>query len=59
MTMFNWERVRLFDEAACVVLYAMVVEAGKARVTHVDCRPERKLRPKPLSTVELQKKASK
>jgi len=58
MTMFNWERGRLYDEAACVVLYAMVVEAGEARVTHVDKSPVTKVRPRPLATVELQKKAS-
>ncbi len=57
-TAFEWARTRLFDEAACVVLYALVVEAQQARVTYVNAAPTTRARPLPLSTVELQKKAS-
>lgn len=37
-TDFAWARGRLFDEAACFALYAMVVEAGEGSV--VDVRAE-------------------
>eukprot|EP00727_Mastigamoeba_balamuthi_P009279 m51a1_g4974 putative dna topoisomerase iii (1265) ;mRNA; r:13124-18365 len=58
---FLWERVRLFDRAACLLLYEPCVAAAaaaQATVTRVESRPRRKCRPLPLTTVEFQKAAS-
>ncbi|CAM9520656.1 unnamed protein product, partial [Discosporangium mesarthrocarpum] len=55
---FVWKRGRLFDHACCLVLFELTVEDGVAVVTSVDARRVTKPRPIPLSTVELQKRAS-
>lgn len=56
---FSWNRGRLYDCVACMVLFGMCVEAGEAEVTQLTGRPRNKWRPVPLATVELQKRASK
>ncbi|CAM9767021.1 unnamed protein product, partial [Chrysoparadoxa australica] len=55
---FNWCRQRLFDHAACLALYSLCCDDGQAVVTSVKARMTSKRRPLPLSTVELQKRAS-
>lgn len=55
---FHWERNRLFDRFVCVVLYEMVVEVTNGRVSQVIAKENRKYKPVPLATVELQKKAA-
>ncbi|CAN0107363.1 unnamed protein product [Ectocarpus fasciculatus] len=55
---FSWQRGRLYDHACCAILYEMTVEDGVAVVTSVEARRVTKARPIPMSTVELQKRAS-
>ena len=56
---FNWERVRLYDQFTCIVLYEICLESnGKAIVTQCNERPTTKHRPVPLNTIDLQMKAS-
>ncbi|CAM9802638.1 unnamed protein product, partial [Phaeothamnion confervicola] len=57
-TSFLWKRERLFDHLACLVLFEMTVDDGVAVVTSVDGRRTTRQRLLPLSTVELQKRAS-
>ena len=57
---FHWDRTRLFDRLACVVLYERSLRAvADARVTRVQTKPAQNTRPLPLTTVELQKASSK
>lgn len=56
---FNWQRQRLFDEAACRALFEVCKENPTASVLNVDRKPKTKWRPLPLSTVELQIRMSK
>ncbi|KAI1500688.1 DNA topoisomerase [Biscogniauxia marginata] len=55
---FSWARTRLFDRAATVVLYERCLTAKKAKVTKVQEKPTIKPKPLPLTTVELQKMAT-
>lgn len=55
---FSWARNRLFDRVSAVVLYERCLAAKKAKVTKVQEKPTRKYKPLPLTTVELQKAAT-
>ncbi|GKT80915.1 DNA topoisomerase [Colletotrichum tofieldiae] len=55
---FNWSRNRLFDRMSVVILYERCIKAKKAKVTKVQEKPTRKWKPLPLTTVELQKAAT-
>ncbi|XP_078442780.1 topoisomerase 3alpha [Wolffia australiana] len=55
---FNWIRGRLFDYTCSVIIYEMCVEQPLATVTNVKKQQRLKYPPFPLSTVELQKRAS-
>jgi DNA topoisomerase III len=55
---FNWSRNRLFDRASVVVLYERCLVAKTARVTKVQEKPTKRWKPLPLTTVELQKMAT-
>ena len=48
---FNWSRVRLFDERACLTLYEKVLDDPLATVTSVKTKPKSKYRPVALDTV--------
>ncbi|KAI6359889.1 hypothetical protein MCOR25_006932 [Pyricularia grisea] len=56
---FTWTRGRLFDRASVIILYERCIEAKTATVTKVQEKPTRKWKPLPLTTVELQKMATK
>lgn len=56
---FLWSRVRLFDRASVTILYERCLRAKKAKVVKVEEKPTSRWRPLPLTTVELQKMASK
>ncbi|EHK41268.1 hypothetical protein TRIATDRAFT_249816 [Trichoderma atroviride IMI 206040] len=55
---FSWARNRLFDRMTAVLLYERCLDAKKAKVTKVQEKPTRKFKPLPLTTVELQKAAT-
>lgn len=55
---FSWARNRLFDRMSTLILYERCLEAKKAKVTKVQERPTSKYKPLPLTTVELQKAAT-
>ncbi|RCI14715.1 hypothetical protein L249_6451 [Ophiocordyceps polyrhachis-furcata BCC 54312] len=55
---FGWARNRLFDRTTTVILYERCLAAKKALVTQVQEKPTRKFKPLPLTTVELQKAAT-
>ncbi|CBZ54216.1 putative DNA topoisomerase III alpha [Neospora caninum Liverpool] len=55
---FTWDRQRLFDQLAVLVLYEMCLENPVATVTDVRGTERTKPRPVPLCTVELHKMAS-
>lgn len=55
---FTWARRRLFDRQSALVLYELCVERRVAVVTSVNGHEKKRWRPTPLSTVELQKEAS-
>lgn len=60
---FDWARHRLYEEYASHVLYELCVEDSAtlddcARVERVDSQRRSRMRPTPLSTIELQKAAS-
>lgn len=55
---FTWARNRLFDRFSVVILYERCLAAKSAKVTKVQERPTRKFKPLPLTTVELQKAAT-
>lgn len=55
---FSWGRHRLFDRAAVVILYERCLSAKQAKVIKVQEKPTRKWKPLPLTTVELQKMAT-
>lgn len=48
---FNWKRVRLFDEQACIAIHDVCTENPQARVETVNSKPKSKWRPLPLDTV--------
>ncbi|XP_020586433.1 DNA topoisomerase 3-alpha [Phalaenopsis equestris] len=55
---FSWMRGHLFDYTCAVIVYEMCVEEPMATVTDVKHKEKLKYPPHPLSTVELQKRAS-
>ncbi|KAH8793031.1 DNA topoisomerase [Hyaloscypha sp. PMI_1271] len=55
---FNWKRNRLFDRAVVVILFERCITAKTAKVIKVQEKPTSKWKPLPLTTVELQKNAS-
>ncbi|KAK4106616.1 prokaryotic type I DNA topoisomerase [Parathielavia hyrcaniae] len=55
---FNWSRHRLFDRMSVVVLYERCLAARTAKITKVQEKPTKKWKPLPLTTVELQKMAT-
>ncbi|KAH7354441.1 DNA topoisomerase [Plectosphaerella cucumerina] len=55
---FSWSRNRLFDRMTVVILYERCLAAKTAKVTKVQEKPTRKWKPLPLTTVELQKAAT-
>lgn len=55
---FSWQRNRLFDRMSTVILYERCLAAKTATVTKVQQKPTRKFKPLPLTTVELQKAAT-
>lgn len=48
---FSWQRVRLFDEAFCRILYERCLENSTASVLKVIKKPKSKWRPVPLDTI--------
>ncbi|EJU05529.1 prokaryotic type I DNA topoisomerase [Dacryopinax primogenitus] len=57
-TDFTWRRGHLFDFPATLALYELCVESPEATIAQVTKKPTKKWRPLPLTTVELQKSAS-
>ncbi|KAJ1309638.1 hypothetical protein OPQ81_006405 [Rhizoctonia solani] len=57
-TVFSWRRHHLFEFDVALALYEGTVENPMARVTKVTKKPTKKWKPLPLTTVELQKAAS-
>lgn len=55
---FSWARNRLFDRAAVTILFERCLDAKQAKVVRVQEKPTKKWRPLPLTTVELQKMAT-
>ena len=55
---FNWARHRLFDRMSVVIFYERCIVARTAKVTKVQEKPTKKWKPLPLTTVELQKMAT-
>ncbi|KAJ8478267.1 hypothetical protein OPV22_021994 [Ensete ventricosum] len=55
---FIWMRGHLFDYTSAVVIYEMCIEEPTATVKNVKHQEKLKYPPYPLSTVELQKRAS-
>ncbi|KAL2107774.1 hypothetical protein VUR80DRAFT_4763 [Thermomyces stellatus] len=55
---FTWARNRLFDRASVIILYERCLNARMAKVTKVQEKPTKKWKPLPLTTVELQKAAT-
>lgn len=55
---FSWMRGHLFDYTSSVILYEMCVEEPTATVTKVQQQEKLKYPPYPLSTIELEKRAS-
>lgn len=56
----NWERDRLFDRMAVIILYERCLEGSHtATVLDVKKKPTTKFKPLPLTTVELQKSGAK
>lgn len=55
---FSWNRNRLFDRASVIILYERCLDARTVRVSKVTTKPTKKWKPLPLTTVELQKNAT-
>ncbi|KHN99603.1 DNA topoisomerase III [Metarhizium album ARSEF 1941] len=55
---FSWERSRLFDRMTTIILYERCLMAKTAKVINVQEKPTRRYKPLPLTTVELQKAAT-
>uniref|UniRef100_M4C198 DNA topoisomerase n=1 Tax=Hyaloperonospora arabidopsidis (strain Emoy2) TaxID=559515 RepID=M4C198_HYAAE len=58
MTTFKWKREHLFDRMACLCIYEGLLDSQAAIIESVDKRVSWKRKPLPLTTVELQKRAS-
>lgn len=55
---FNWSRNRLFDRLSVFIFYERCLAAKIARVTDIKEKQTKKWKPLPLTTVELQKMAT-
>jgi DNA topoisomerase-3 len=55
---FTWKRNRLFDRAVVTILFERCILAKIAKITKVQEKPTSKWKPLPLTTVELQKNAT-
>lgn len=57
---FNWDRHRLYDRLAVLILYAKCVQEGENLATVIQCdsRPTKHFRPIPLNTIDFQVLAS-
>jgi DNA topoisomerase-3 len=55
---FHWKRNRLFDRAAVTILFERCLVVKIANVSKVQQKPTKKWKPLPLTTVELQKMAT-
>ncbi|XP_048233864.1 DNA topoisomerase 3-alpha isoform X7 [Ricinus communis] len=55
---FSWMRGHLFDYTSAVILYELCVLEPTATVTKVQQKEKQKYPPYPLSTIELEKRAS-
>ncbi|KAL4352305.1 hypothetical protein GQ457_06G034590 [Hibiscus cannabinus] len=55
---FNWMRGHLFDYTCAVIVYEMCVQEPNATVSKVQHQEKLKYPPYPLSTIELEKRAS-
>ncbi|OWA53865.1 DNA topoisomerase 3-alpha [Hypsibius exemplaris] len=55
---FHWQRVRLFDQLCCEVIFDICKERPEATVTGLTEKPKSKWRPLPMDTIELEKLAS-
>jgi len=55
---FSWARNRLFDRPSVIILYEQCIRAKIARITKIEKKPKEKWKPLPLTTVELQKAAT-
>ncbi|KAM3358536.1 DNA topoisomerase 3-alpha isoform X1 [Capsicum galapagoense] len=55
---FNWMRGHLFDYSCGVIIYEMCIQEPTATVTKVKQQEKLKYPPHPLSTIELEKRAS-
>ncbi|GLT25089.1 hypothetical protein SLA2020_002420 [Shorea laevis] len=58
MATFNWMRGHLFDYTCVVIIYEMCVQEPTATVKNVRRAEKLKYPPYPLSTIELEKRAS-
>lgn len=56
---FAWDRTRLFDRAAVTMIYERCLKSKYVTVDRVVQKSTKKWKPLPLTTVELQKNASK
>lgn len=55
---FSWNRSRLFDRVVVIILFEGCIAAKLATVSKIQDKPTKKWRPLPLTTVELQKNAT-
>lgn len=55
---FNWQRVRLFNEHACLAFFCKMMECSKARVVKVKGNQKKNWRPEPMYTTSMEKLAS-
>ncbi|XAR73130.1 DNA topoisomerase [Bertholletia excelsa] len=55
---FNWMRGHMFDHMCALIIYEMCVQEPTATVTKVKQQERLKYPPYPLSTIELEKRAS-
>jgi DNA topoisomerase-3 len=55
---FNWSRHRLFDRMSTVIFYERCLAAKTAKITKTQEKPTKKWKPLPLTTVEMQKMAT-
>lgn len=55
----KWSRKRLFCKLSCLAIYASVLQEPTGKVIEIERKPTQKEKPLPLTTVELQRRASK
>jgi DNA topoisomerase-3 len=56
---FVWDRGRVYDEFAAVILYELALQAGTATVEAIEGRPATKMKPVPMNSVDFAVLASK